>query len=249
MWARLSGARRVIGFDPAHLREPQGRPVVYRNGAAARRAHVIQKNLSLLAGPGRRSADRCEAAARARYAGMATIEAIAAIGGAGHYVVLNPGAAWPNKRWPAERFGALAAALFDRDGAAVVRDVGAIGARSGRCGVPRLERAPRNRRRRPRSPISPRHDARRRARDFRRYRPAAHRRRDGQRRSSACTVRPGRSATGPGIPDDVVISRAGECVCHHKRQCLRGSPCIDDIAIGEVFDGGRAAAGHGGAAR
>ena len=30
------------------------------------------------------------------------------------YAVLNPGAAWPNKRWPADRFGAVAAALRDR---------------------------------------------------------------------------------------------------------------------------------------
>ena len=41
---------------------------------------------------------------------------------------------------------------------------------------------------------------------------------------------------GPWHPDEVVISRAGECVCHHKRRCLRGAPCIDDITIGEVIE-------------
>jgi ADP-heptose:LPS heptosyltransferase len=39
---------------------------------------------------------------------------------------------------------------------------------------------------------------------------------------------------GPWDPHDVVISRAGVCGCHHKRQCLRGSPCINEIALDEV---------------
>ena len=34
----------------------------------------------------------------------------------GRYALLNPGAAWPNKRWPPARFGALAAALRERHG-------------------------------------------------------------------------------------------------------------------------------------
>jgi heptosyltransferase I len=39
---------------------------------------------------------------------------------------------------------------------------------------------------------------------------------------------------GPWDPRDVVISRAGVCVCHHKRQCLRGAPCINEITLDEV---------------
>src|SRR4029078_8426122 len=34
----------------------------------------------------------------------------------GAYALLNPGAAWPNKRWPPERRGALAAAVRGRHG-------------------------------------------------------------------------------------------------------------------------------------
>jgi ADP-heptose:LPS heptosyltransferase len=40
---------------------------------------------------------------------------------------------------------------------------------------------------------------------------------------------------GPWHPDDEVISRAGECVCHHKRQCQRGKPCIDSIDVASVL--------------
>ena len=34
----------------------------------------------------------------------------------GRYALLNPGAAWPNKRWPPARLGAVAAALRARHG-------------------------------------------------------------------------------------------------------------------------------------
>src|SRR5207248_650690 len=33
---------------------------------------------------------------------------------AGRYALLNPGAAWPNKRWPPSRFGAVAVSLRER---------------------------------------------------------------------------------------------------------------------------------------
>jgi ADP-heptose:LPS heptosyltransferase len=41
-------------------------------------------------------------------------------GGIDRYALVNPGAAWPNKRWPAERFGAVARVLAERHGLAPV---------------------------------------------------------------------------------------------------------------------------------
>jgi heptosyltransferase I len=41
---------------------------------------------------------------------------------------------------------------------------------------------------------------------------------------------------GPWLAADVSVSRAGECVCFHKRQCLRGQACIDRIGVDEVLD-------------
>ena len=40
---------------------------------------------------------------------------------------------------------------------------------------------------------------------------------------------------GPWDPRDQVISRAATCVCHHKRNCLRGAPCIDEIALDDML--------------
>jgi heptosyltransferase I len=39
---------------------------------------------------------------------------------------------------------------------------------------------------------------------------------------------------GPWEPQDIVLSRAHVCVCHHKRQCVRGAPCINEITLDEV---------------
>ena len=100
-WARVSGARRVIGFDPAQLREPIAGRLYSETVRPPERVHVIHKNLSLLQALGLDAGPVELPLAPA--ASTATIDAIAAIGGAARYVVLNPGAAWPNKRWPAER--------------------------------------------------------------------------------------------------------------------------------------------------
>jgi len=114
VWARSSGAARVIGFDRAHLREPMAAAFYTETVVPRDATHVIGKNLSILnalnipAGP-------VELPLKAE-AGAATVAAIAAAGGPRTYVVLNPGAAWPNKRWPAERFGELAAQLRARTG-------------------------------------------------------------------------------------------------------------------------------------
>jgi heptosyltransferase-1 len=41
----------------------------------------------------------------------AAASAVRATVGSGDFALINPGAAWPNKRWPADRFGELAAFL------------------------------------------------------------------------------------------------------------------------------------------
>lgn len=231
-WARISGARRVIGFDPAQLREPLAGRLYSETVLPPDRVHVIHKNLSLLqalgVGVGPVELPLVPAAS------TTTIEAIATIGGAGKYVVLNPGAAWPNKRWPAERFGALAAALFNRKGLRSFvtwgpseRDLADSVCRASTGAA------------QPAPPTS--------------IADLAVMMRDaalvisgdtGPLHIAAAMGAPlvglygptWPERNGPWHPDDVVISRAVECVCHHKRRCLRGSPCIDDIAIGEVID-------------
>ena len=117
--ARLSGARRRVGFAREQLREPASRFLLTETVRAPARTHVIRKNLALAAGAlGLSVPDRAEDfefpvatdAAHAREA-----DALAEQAG-GPFAVLNPGGGWPTKLWDAARFGALADALFERHG-------------------------------------------------------------------------------------------------------------------------------------
>ena len=110
--SRLSGAGRVIGFDRTGLREPAA-AVFYRERVpAAPGGHVIHKNLRLAAAVGTH-ATTMEFPIRA-----VESEALAAVQAddSSPFALLNPGAAWPNKRWPPDRFGRLARWLHDQHG-------------------------------------------------------------------------------------------------------------------------------------
>jgi heptosyltransferase I len=113
--ARLSGADRVIGFPTPLLRERVAR-LFYKETAGVDAAHVIQKNLSMLGALGVQHVPvefpiedrKPEIAVEAR--------ARLSIGAAAPFAILNPGAAWPNKRWPPVYFAEVAAMLRDRHG-------------------------------------------------------------------------------------------------------------------------------------
>lgn len=231
VWARLSGAARVIGFDRAHLREPFAASFYSETVVPLEAPHVIQKNLSILQALGV-PAGAIELPLHPK-AAPATTMAIAAAGGAGKYAVLNPGAAWPNKRWPAERFGALAAQLRARAGLQSLvtwgpseRDLAErVVAASGGAAVA--------------APPTAIGDLAVIMRDA----ALAVSGDTGPLHIAAAMGAPlvglygptWPERNGPWHPDDQVISRAGGCVCHHKRQCLRGAPCIDEIEVADVL--------------
>ena len=111
--ARASGAARVVGFSIWHLREKTARPF-YSDAHDAEGGHVIRKNLRLL-----RSVGVEEDEIRFPLADVATPaldELRRRIPADRPFALVNPGAAWPNKRWPPERFGELAAFLRDECG-------------------------------------------------------------------------------------------------------------------------------------
>jgi ADP-heptose:LPS heptosyltransferase len=43
------------------------------------------------------------------------------------------------------------------------------------------------------------------------------------------------SRNGPWSPDDVTVSRAAICQCHHLRRCRMKTMCLDDIGVDEVL--------------
>ena len=192
--------------------------------------HVIQKNLSILSAL--KLTPQPLELPLTPTANAETNAAIQSAGGARRYIVLNPGAAWPNKRWPAERFGALAASLRDRLGLpsfitwgpsereladAVVRASSGAATAAPATSVSDLAVLMREAALVVSGDTGPLHIA-----------------------AAMGTPLVGLygptwpERNGPWDPQDVVISRANVCVCHHKRQCLRGSPCINEITLDEV---------------
>jgi lipopolysaccharide heptosyltransferase I len=113
--ARLSGARRRVGFARAHLREPASRFLLTKTVEVPARTNVIRKNLALAAAalglhlPADSEAFEFPIALSRQHEREA--DTIAEQAG-GEFAILNPGGGWPTKLWDAERYGALADALW-----------------------------------------------------------------------------------------------------------------------------------------
>ena len=177
--------------------------------------HVIRKNLRLLRALGIDDDRIAFPLAATESPALASVRAT--LGGELPFALINPGAAWPNKRWPPERFGEVAAFLRD------VRQLPSFvlwGPGEEGAGAGRGRRV--GRRRAARAADEPRRFSRlssRRADGVGRYRAAAHRGRG--RHADALAVRADRPAiaTVRGRRDDRVVSRYASCGCHYQRRC------------------------------
>lgn len=230
VWARASGAERVIGFARDHLREPQAAWFYSETVVPPGAGHVIDKNLAVLSAldvPDTPIMPTLRPTASAE-----VVAAIAAAGGPRKFIVLNPGAAWPNKRWPADRFGAVAAGLFRRTRLRSLVTWGpseralaeSVAAASG--GAASL------------APATSVADLAVLLRDAAVVVSGD----TGPLHIAAAMGTPlvglygptWPERNGPWDPQDHVLSRADTCLCHHKRHCLRGAPCIDEISVEQV---------------
>jgi lipopolysaccharide heptosyltransferase I len=234
--ARLSGATRVIGFEQSALRE--GAAAWFYNEAApvAPHAHIIHKNLSVLPLLDiKRPHDIVFpfVVPQSRVAGELEARTVAA--GLRGIALINPGAAWPNKRWPADRFAALTQHLRERhqlasyvlwaNDEAALADVIVVASNGAASRAPEttlgdlLALSSR-------AALMVSGDT-------------------GPLHLAAAMKTPivglygptWPERNGPWDPADVVVSRADRCDCHHKRQCRRaGTMCLDDISVQEVRD-------------
>jgi lipopolysaccharide heptosyltransferase I len=234
--ARSSGAPRVIGFAGRYARERFARlfyTEVFDAGRggmydARETRHVVEINLAMLTALGL-------TAVRAEF----PIEEVRSPAAAqvaqetgGRYVIVNPGAAWPNKRWPPERFAALAAAVRERTGRrsvvlwgpgerplaeAVVAAAPAAALLSPETTIADLVALARGASLMVSGDTGPAHVA-----------------------SAVGTpivglygpTRPSRN--GPLSPQDIVVSRDAICQCHHRRRCTRDRMCLLEIGVDEV---------------
>jgi heptosyltransferase-1 len=227
--ARGSGAARIIGFSIWHLREKTARPFYSQTGSAEG-GHVIEKNLRLLQTLGIDDREIRFPLASPPSAALDRFRERLPIGRP--FALINAGAAWPNKRWPPERFGELASFVHDACGMtpviiwgpgeeALVASV--IAASSGtavaapRTGIADLVAFTRTAALVISGDTGPLHIA-------------------------TAVGTPTVSLFGPTNPDrngpiaahDVIVSRYETCGCHYDRGCHEAAWCLGDVTVAEV---------------
>ena len=228
--ARAAGAAQTIGLTRAHLRESAA-GLFYSRRVDPDARHVVYKNLALLDALG---ITHREAEFPLRIPQSAAADAVSGRFGDDGYMLLNPGAAWPNKRWPADRFGALAAAIRE---AAGMRSLVLWGPGEQPLAEAVVTASRGSAELSPPTTIGDLFAIASRARvvvagDT------------GPLHIAAAVGVPVVALFGPTFPErngpwlpaDISISRAHTCVCHHKRQCQRPPACIEDIAVDEVIE-------------
>jgi lipopolysaccharide heptosyltransferase I len=230
MLARSIRAGRTIGFPRKHLREPLARLFYTDAPDPGEATHVIYKNLALLA-PLQVTARRVRFPLEIPR--TPTSEQIINRFEGRDYALINPGAAWPNKRWPPARFGAVAAAIAREFGwrslvlwgpgeQEIAHEV--VAESSGAAEIS------------PPTTISDLVGVARRARlmvsgDT------------GPLHIAAAVDTPIVALYGPTRPErngpwglsDVSISRVHQCSCVYERKCRKTERCIDDITVAEVI--------------
>lgn len=120
MAARLSGARTRVGAE-----EPREAPArrFYTTRVPTRGAHVVEHALSLASAVAGGDLDYEPCVFPQDPATEAWADRLFTTLGFRRMAILNPGAGWGSKCWPAQRYGAVARALAER-GMAVIVNVG-----------------------------------------------------------------------------------------------------------------------------
>ncbi len=113
--ARLSGASRVVGFPSELLRERAAR-MFYTETAGEPASHVIEKNMSMLKAIGIRMPEIAFPLDDRNPGIAADARSRLGVPAGRRFALINPGAAWPNKRWPPVYFAEVARALSARHG-------------------------------------------------------------------------------------------------------------------------------------
>ena len=232
--ARGSGAKRVIGFDRAHLREQPARFFYTESCDVSGAVHVVDKNLAVLAAVGIRGAARVFPIDLTPSPAVDLVRESLGPASSAPFAVINPGGGWPNKRWPPGRYGAAAAAMRERHGLrsvvlwgpgeqALADEVTAASCGAARAapptdlaGIVALSRAAR---------LFVGGDT-------------------GPLHLAAAVGAPIVGIYGPTDParngpwqnEDEVVSRYNACACHYQRRCRERRACLLDISVEEVVD-------------
>jgi heptosyltransferase-1 len=224
----------VLGVSIWHLREKGARPFYSESIDTSPEKdgevlHVVHKNLQLLGALG---IDQPGTTFPFRRVPSAARDAIVADAAGRPVALLNPGAAWPNKRWYTDRFGEVAAFLHEVRGMVpcvlwgpgeevlaerVIESSGGVARMAPPTGIADLVEISRHAALMISGDTGPLHIA-------------------------AAVGTPIVSIFGPTDParngpwsaDDVVVSRHGTCGCHYDRKCTQEEWCLTTVPVIEV---------------
>ena len=123
--AKLSGAKRRVGFSKDALREPSSRLLLTDTVKTGPQIHVIRKNLGLLGGALNFDISKADLEFPISTTVDDRQEAADIIDRAcGDFAVLNPAGGWVTKLWPAENYGELADRIWETHGIVPIVAVG-----------------------------------------------------------------------------------------------------------------------------
>jgi lipopolysaccharide heptosyltransferase I len=228
--ARAVGAERTIGFASQHLRERTAGPF-YTHRVDPTEPHVIFKNLALLAPLGSRDT---RVAFPLEIPHSTVAETAIARFAAAPYAVINPGAAWPNKRWPADRFGGLAAALSDRF---ALRSLVLWGPGEEALAEQVVTASHGAAQTAPATSITDLFAIASRARILISGDTGPLHIGGAVGTPLVALFGPTRAErNGPWSATDIVVSRTDGCSCLYRRRCRRAAACINDIPLSDVVD-------------
>ena len=231
--ARLSGAARVVGFPADLLRERAAR-VFYTETAGDAERHVVDKNLSMVRAIGVRMPDVAFPLEDRNPGIAAQARSRLGLADGAPFALINPGAAWPNKRWPPVYFAELSREIAKRHGlrslvlwgpgeqqladavATASDNTAAVSPPTTVADLVSLSKA---------AALMISGDT-------------------GPLHIAAAAGTPivgifgptDPKRNGPWAPDDLVVSRFGACVCHYQRQCRIAGWCLLDISPREVME-------------
>jgi lipopolysaccharide heptosyltransferase I len=230
MLARSVRARRTIGFPRAHLREPLARLFYTVTPDPGDATHVIYKNLALLTPL---KVEHRRVRFPLEVPRTATVRQVVERFEPDGYVLINPGAAWPNKQWPPERFGEVASAIARDFG---WRSLVLWGPGEQEIAHRVVDAAAGDAELSPPTTITDLVGVARHARlmisgDT------------GPLHIGAAVGTPIVALYGPTQPErngpwglnDIAISRVQQCSCVYERTCRKTERCIDDIDVAEVM--------------
>jgi lipopolysaccharide heptosyltransferase I len=229
--AYLAGAGRVVGLARGHLREPIA-SWAYDATVEPAGPHVVDNALTLARAAGAAVGPPRFALQPPASDVVGRVRGVLGIAAGQPFALINPGAAWPNKRWPPERFGAVARHLRARhgwpsivawgpgeedlaravvaaaDGAAALAPMTSLGELLAIVGAAAVVVS---------GDTGPLHLA-----------------------AALGTPIVGiygptdPARNGPWSPADVTLSRNRACACHHQRRCTAAAWCLEGLGVDEV---------------